>query len=84
MKSEDKNLSKKIHKKIISNAMNQINITKRDGTIVAYNPDKVVNAIMSAFTASKEGNLAHAQEIAKSLQVKDGMSVEEIQNQVEY
>lgn len=64
--------------------MNQINITKRDGTIVAYNPEKVVDAIMSAFTASKEGNLAHAQEIAKSLQVKDGMSVEEIQNQVEY
>ena len=83
MKSEDKNLSKK-HKKIITNAMNQINITKRDGTIVAYNPEKVVNAIMSAFTASKEGNLAHAQEIAKSLQIKDGMSVEEIQNQVEY
>ena len=64
--------------------MNQINITKRDGTIVAYNPEKVVNAIMSAFTASKEGNLAHAQEIALSLEVKDGMSVEEIQNQVEH
>lgn len=64
--------------------MNKINITKRDGTIVAYNPEKVVSAIMSAFTASKEGNLAHAQEIALSIKVKDGMSVEEIQNQVEY
>lgn len=64
--------------------MNKINITKRDGTIVAYNPEKVVDAIMSAFTASREGNLTYAQEIAKSLQVKDGMSVEEIQNQVEH
>lgn len=64
--------------------MNKINIIKRDGTIVAYNPEKVVDAIMSAFTASKEGNLAHAQEIALSLKVKDGMGVEEIQNQVEY
>ena len=64
--------------------MSKLNITKRDGSIVAYNPDKVVDAIMSAFTASKEGTLAHAQEIARSLNVTEGMSVEEIQNQVEY
>ena len=64
--------------------MNKINITKRDGTIVAYNPEKVVDAIMSAFTASKEGKLAHAHEIAHSLNVTEGMGVEEIQNQVEY
>lgn len=64
--------------------MSKLNITKRDGSIVAYNPDKVVDAIMSAFTASKEGTLAHAQEIARSLNVTEGMSVEEIQNQVEH
>lgn len=64
--------------------MSKLNITKRDGSIVAYNPDKVVDAIMSAFTASKEGTLAHAQEIAHSLNVTEGMSVEEIQNQVEH
>lgn len=64
--------------------MNKLNITKRDGSIVAYNPDKVVDAIMSAFMASKEGTLAHAQEIAHSLNVTEGMSVEEIQNQVEH
>lgn len=64
--------------------MSKLNITKRDGSIVAYNPDKVVDAIMSAFTASKEGTLTHAQEIARSLNVTEGMSVEEIQNQVEH
>ena len=64
--------------------MSKLNIKKRDGSIVAYNPDKVVDAIMSAFTASKEGTLAHAQEIARSLNVTEGMSVEEIQNQVEH
>ena len=64
--------------------MSKLNITKRDGSIVAYNPDKVVDAIMSAFMASKEGTLAHAQEIARSLNVAEGMSVEEIQNQVEH
>lgn len=64
--------------------MSKLNITKRDGSIVAYNPDKVVDAIMSAFMASKEGTLAHAQEIARSLNVTEGMSVEEIQNQVEH
>ena len=64
--------------------MSKLNITKRDGSIVAYNPDKVVDAIMSAFMASKEGTLTHAQEIARSLNVTEGMSVEEIQNQVEY
>lgn len=64
--------------------MSKLNITKRDGSIVAYNPDKVVDAIMSAFAASKEGTLTHAQEIARSLNVMEGMSVEEIQNQVEY
>lgn len=64
--------------------MNKLNITKPDGSIVAYNPNKVVDDIMSAFTASKEGTLTHAQEIAHSLNVTEGMSVEEIQNQVEY
>lgn len=64
--------------------MSKLNITKPDGSIVAYNPDKVADDIMSAFTASKEGTLTHAQEIAHSLNVTEGMSVEEIQNQVEY
>jgi len=61
-----------------------INIIKRDGTPVAYNPEKIRSAVRRAFLATgsyaTEGTLA---QILSHVSVVDGMTVEDIQNQVE-
>ena len=63
---------------------NNIHIIKRDGTPVAYNPEKIRSAVRRAFLATgsyaTEGTLA---QILSHVSVKDGMTVEDIQNQVE-
>jgi len=63
---------------------NEIRIIKRDGTPVAYNAEKIRNAVRRAFLATgsyaTEGTLA---QVLSHVSVMDGMTVEEIQNQVE-
>ncbi len=63
---------------------NTIHIIKRDGTPVAYNPEKIRSAVRRAFLATgsyaTDGTLA---QVLSHISVKDGMTVEDIQNQVE-
>ncbi len=64
--------------------MNTVHITKRDGKQEVFSIDKIKNAIRKAFLATggyaTESDLT---EILSRVNIKDGMTVEEIQNQVE-
>ena len=59
-------------------------ITKRDGQAERFSLDKIMNAIIKAFDAQNEpidlGKLSH---ILSHLDIHDGITVEDIQNQVE-
>ncbi len=59
-------------------------ITKRDGTRDEFSLDKIMKAIVKAFEAVDEPfNVASISKIISHLDIKDDITVEEIQNQVE-
>lgn len=65
------------------NAMN-FTITKRDGSAERFSLDKIMNAIIKAFDSVKEpADLNCISRIISHLDLKDGITVEDIQNQVE-
>ncbi len=66
-------------------ASTEINIVKRDGASVLFSVDKIKNAIRKAFLSV--GAFATNDDITQILgrvEISAGMSVEDIQNQVEY
>ena len=63
---------------------NTFTITKRDGQVERFSLDKIMNAIIKAFDAQKEPiDLGRLSKILSHLDIHDGITVEEIQNQVE-
>ena len=59
-------------------------ITKRDGSKDRFSLDKIMNAIMKAFQSVHEDtNLATISKIVSHLDISEGITVEDIQNQVE-
>ena len=63
---------------------NSFNITKRDGTQERFSLDKIMNAIIKAFNSQKEPiDLGKLSKILSLIDIHDGITVEEIQNQVE-
>ena len=59
-------------------------ITKRDGTQERFSLDKIMNAIIKAFNAKDEPiDLGRLSKILSRLDIHNGITVEEIQNQVE-
>lgn len=59
-------------------------ITKRDGQQVRFSLDKIMNAIIKAFQSVDEpADLACLSKIITHLDIHDGITVEDIQNQVE-
>lgn len=59
-------------------------ITKRDGSTDRFSLDKIMNAIIKAFESVKEpADLGHISSILSHLDIHEGITVEEIQNQVE-
>ena len=59
-------------------------ITKRDGQAERFSLDKIMNAILKAFDSVKEPvDLGRLSKILAHLDIHNGITVEEIQNQVE-
>ena len=59
-------------------------ITKRDGTTERFSLDKIMNAIIKAFASLGEPiDLGRLSKILSRLDIHNGITVEEIQNQVE-
>ena len=59
-------------------------ITKRDGSTEQFSLDKIMNAIIKAFDSIKEpSDLNCVSRIISHLELHDGITVEDIQNQVE-
>ena len=59
-------------------------ITKRDGQLVRFSLDKIMNAIIKAFDSVNEpADLGCVSQIISHLQIREGICVEDIQNQVE-
>mgnify|MGYP003292404687 CR=1 FL=1 len=59
-------------------------ITKRDGTKDAFSLDKIMNAIIKAFNSVNEPiDLGRISKILSNLDIHDGVTVEDIQNQTE-
>ena len=59
-------------------------ITKRDGKTERFSLDKIMNAIIKAFNALDEPiDLGRLSKILSRLDIHNGITVEEIQNQVE-
>ncbi len=59
-------------------------ITKRDGTTDRFSLDKIMNAIIKAFESVDEpADLGSISKIISHLDIHEGITVEEIQNQVE-
>ncbi|MCM1079282.1 MAG: anaerobic ribonucleoside-triphosphate reductase [Bacteroidales bacterium] len=59
-------------------------ITKRDGTKDSFSLDKIMNAIIKAFNSVNEPiDLGRISKILSNLEIKDGVTVEDIQNQTE-
>ena len=59
-------------------------ITKRDGTRDEFSLDKIMNAIVKAFEAVEEPfNVSSISKIITHLDIRDDITVEDIQNQVE-
>ena len=59
-------------------------ITKRDGSKDRFSLDKIMNAIMKAFqSVHEDANLATISKIVGHLDISEGITVEDIQNQVE-
>ena len=61
-----------------------LTITKRDGNAERFSLDKIMNAIIKAFNAVQEPvDLGSLSKILSHLDIHNGITVEEIQNQVE-
>ncbi|MCE2616601.1 MAG: anaerobic ribonucleoside-triphosphate reductase [Phocaeicola sp.] len=59
-------------------------ITKRNGTTDRFSLDKIMNAIIKAFNSVEEPiDLGNLSKIISHLDIKEGIKVEDIQNQVE-
>ena len=59
-------------------------ITKRDGSKDSFSLDKIMHAIVKAFESVNEpSDLASISKIISRLNIKDDITVEDIQNQVE-
>ena len=59
-------------------------ITKRDGTKDRFSLDKIMNAIVKAFDSVKQpADLGMLSKIISNLDIHEGITVEDIQNQVE-
>ena len=64
--------------------MRNFTITKRDGKVDRFSLDKIMNAIIKAFDSVKQpADLGCVSRIISHLDIKDGIKVEDIQNQVE-
>lgn len=65
-------------------AWNQLNVFKRNGTSVPYSVDKILAAVNKAFTANNEDFPVNVQQqLLSKINIYDGISVEEIQEQVQ-
>ncbi len=63
---------------------NTLSITKREGVTERFSLDKIMNAIVKAFDSVKEPvDLGSLSKILSHLDIHNGITVEEIQNQVE-
>ena len=63
---------------------NLLTITKRDGNAERFSLDKIMNAIIKAFNATNQPvDLGSLSKILTHLDIHNGITVEEIQNQVE-
>ena len=64
--------------------MKNLTIVKRDGTLAPFSTDKIVKALVAAFQSVKEELTMEAlSNILAHLKFQEGITVEEIQNQVE-
>ena len=64
--------------------LRKFTITKRDGSRDEFSLDKIMNAIMKAFDAVEEPvNVSNISKIISHLDIKENVTVEDIQNQVE-
>ena len=64
--------------------INSFTITKRDGSADRFSLDKIMNAIIKAFESVDEpADLGCISKILSHLDIHEGITVEEIQNQVE-
>ena len=64
--------------------MQNFTITKRDGKADRFSLDKIMNAIIKAFASVNEPlDLGSLSKIISHLDIRDGIKVEDIQNQVE-
>ena len=64
--------------------LKKFTITKRDGSRDDFSLDKIMNAIMKAFNAVDEpANVSSISKIISHLDIKENVTVEDIQNQVE-
>ncbi|MBT9638201.1 anaerobic ribonucleoside-triphosphate reductase [Parabacteroides merdae] len=65
--------------------MNQmLNVKKKDGRIVPFNPEKIKNAVKKAFqSVQKESDEETLLRILNHINIEDNICVEEIQNQIE-
>lgn len=61
-----------------------LNVKKKDGRIVPFNPEKIKNAVKKAFqSVQKEPDEETLLRILNHINIEDGVCVEEIQNQIE-
>lgn len=64
--------------------MKDFNITKRDGSQDRFSLDKIMNAIIKAFqSVGQDADLGAISKIISHLDIYEGLTVEDIQNQVE-
>ena len=64
--------------------MKSFTITKRDGSAERFSLDKIMNAIIKAFDSVNEPvDLGSISKIVSHLDIREGIKVEDIQNQVE-
>ncbi len=74
----------KVVKNISLNTMKDFLITKRDGSQDQFSLDKIMNAVTKAFeSVNEEVNLSVISKVLSHLDVHEGITVEDIQNQVE-
>ena len=64
--------------------MKDFNITKRDGSQDRFSLDKIMNAIIKAFqSVGQDADLGAISKIISHLDIYEGITVEDVQNQVE-
>ena len=78
------NLKLKVLQNCLTMEIKNFTITKRNGTSDRFSLDKIMNAIIKAFTSVEEPiDLGSLSKIISHLDIKEGIKVEDIQNQVE-